>query len=258
MRYRLMFLAGVLGVTVPLMYGQTDPATLHMGTGAGTSCATGCAGDPNTFAGSTLDIYQNASGANAISSGNLLLIMAVPTGSAAPSITSETDYDPYTGSTTGGTTGSATLLATKTNWNTNSAELYTFMGLSGGDNSNSFKNVSGAESTDNPSLGTVTSFTVYEYQINSELDANGLANIGGSFALGTYAIAYGCQGTATFSGSVETCSGDPNPYDTPFTEGDLNDGHNITPEPSAIVLLGSSMIGIGAIIRRRRANRLAI
>jgi hypothetical protein len=29
-----------------------------------------------------------------------------------------------------------------------------------------------------------------------------------------------------------------------------------TPEPTAIVLLGSSMIGIGAIVRRRRRNRL--
>ena len=41
-------------------------STLHIGPGAGTACATGCAGDPNLLGtGDVLDIFQNSGGANA-------------------------------------------------------------------------------------------------------------------------------------------------------------------------------------------------
>src|SRR5579863_1398118 len=54
-----------------------DPATLHIGPGVGTICATGCSADPNLIgSGGTIDIYQNAGGAPAV--GSLLLILAVP------------------------------------------------------------------------------------------------------------------------------------------------------------------------------------
>ena len=55
-------------------------ATLHIGFGAGTPCATGCEGDPNVSGdglSDTFDIYQNAGGAeDAISP--VWLIIGVP------------------------------------------------------------------------------------------------------------------------------------------------------------------------------------
>src|SRR5437879_12920183 len=62
----------VLGlVLVALVYGApawadgvvyNDPANLHVGPGAGTACATGCAGDPNTISPTAFDIYYNSQG----------------------------------------------------------------------------------------------------------------------------------------------------------------------------------------------------
>src|ERR1700688_970602 len=57
---------------------KIDPATLHIGAGAGTPCAMGCAGDPNLIgSGNTVDVFQNSGGADTLSS-PLLLILAVP------------------------------------------------------------------------------------------------------------------------------------------------------------------------------------
>src|SRR6516225_7987912 len=37
----------------------SDPADLHVGTGAGTSCATGCGADPNTITSTAWDVFYN-------------------------------------------------------------------------------------------------------------------------------------------------------------------------------------------------------
>src|SRR4051794_10139138 len=80
-----------------------DPATLDIGSGAGTPCATGCAGDPNQITRKDFDVYQNSGAANALTS-PLLIILGIPdyTGTAK-SIRSVTAYSPYAGVATGGT-----------------------------------------------------------------------------------------------------------------------------------------------------------
>lgn len=54
------------------------------------------------------------------------------------------------------------------------------------------------------------------------------------------------------SGDVSGCANNSTYFvaETPTTNGNV-------PEPSAVVLFGSSMIGIGAIVRRRRASKVA-
>src|SRR5206468_4942070 len=53
-------------------------STLHIGPGAGTTCATGCAGDPNLLSGArNVDVYQNAGGAPTAAQ-PVLLILGVP------------------------------------------------------------------------------------------------------------------------------------------------------------------------------------
>src|SRR4051812_25125727 len=53
-------------------------STLHIGPGAGTKCAMGCAGDPNLIDGAmNVDIYQTSNGAAQLSQ-PVLLILGVP------------------------------------------------------------------------------------------------------------------------------------------------------------------------------------
>jgi len=269
MRKLLILGLALLSVFTWTAWGQLiDPATLHIGTGAGTPCATGCGGDPNQITQTQFDVYQNAAGANSLIS-PLLVILGIPnyTGTAL-TIQSVTEYSPYAGVATGGTTVSSFGLATTDlyggTWKTNttsaqavlntasgsSADAYSVLGLAGANSSNNFVNWSGFDAAHGV---TATSFGLYVYRINATLDANGMFNIvfNGSNKLpfGTIAIAYGCQGVSTSTG---TCDVNPNPYDTPFTEAGGVTGVPTTPEPSAIFLLGSSLLGIGAIWRKRQ------
>ena len=70
------FAAVVLVPSISMATTFIDPATLHIGTGAGTPCAVGCAGDPNDVPANHLDIYQNSGGAGSLNN-PVLLILAV-------------------------------------------------------------------------------------------------------------------------------------------------------------------------------------
>jgi hypothetical protein len=67
MMRKLCLLTLAVTITTLLASGSAKAnSTLHIGPGAGTACATGCAGDPNLLGtGDVLDIFQNSGGANA-------------------------------------------------------------------------------------------------------------------------------------------------------------------------------------------------
>src|SRR5207253_8993489 len=105
MRKLLILTLALLSVLTWTAWAQPiDPATLHIGTGAGTPCAQGCGFDPNQITQMNFDVFQNATGANSLTT-PLLVILGIPnyTGTAK-SIQSVTTYNPYAGVATGGTT----------------------------------------------------------------------------------------------------------------------------------------------------------
>ncbi|MHB8481138.1 MAG: PEP-CTERM sorting domain-containing protein [Nitrospiria bacterium] len=219
-------------------------STLHIGFGAGTTCAIGCGGDPNLSPGysNIFDVYQTSGGASSVNP--VLLIIGVPNQNAAnffsnSSITNLTSINAYPGGTTVssnpysylGYQGSLTA----------GKEVYgDILGLTGANNSNSFTNWQSTDLTDNTI--NAASFGIYEFSLGAGLGSKGLLNI--TFAnnvvpVGSYVIAYAGGGRKF--------------YDTPFTEAGLETGccNNSVPEPSSLLLIGSSLIGLAIWGRKK-------
>ena len=237
-----------------------DPATLHTGTGAGTSCATGgCyvkGGEVNGFTGNTIDIYQNSASASTLNN-PWLLILGVPNANnpalfSNASIGSVVSTNVYPGGTT--TTGSAAFgnggnpiygwsgngyAGSMTSGDVYHQSFFTNGHLSGNgiDASNSFGNWAGWDAAVNGV--NATSFGIYIFTINAPLSGQGLTNItfaDGVVPQGTFVVAYGNDGSHV--------------YVNPFTEAGLSET-TTTPEPASLALLGSGMLGLGGLVRKK-------
>lgn len=270
-RKSLIALLMLWSTTLPTAWAQTippllDPATLHIGPGAGTPCATGCAGDPNLVGTAGVDIYQNSGGAPNLFD-PVLLILGVPNSTGAPGslLSSVTYYNPYpggsptAGSGTYATTGQYGLLPVPTATgaggyfgsftSSSGGDVYSFLSLLGGNGSNNWTNWSGTDFTKNGI--TANNFGIYVYALSGPaLGPNGLIDIrfGGESGLskGTFAIAYG-----------EKCSTGPGNgcfYSTPFTEAGLSASTApaaAVPEPEIYAMMGIGLALMGFVARRR-------
>lgn len=228
-----------------------DPSTLHIGSGAGTGCATGCGGDPNLILGNTVDIFNQSGGSPQTEVPPVLLILGIPntTGNIAALLpTGVTFINPYPGgSTTFGSAATATAgtfgLKSAVSGNyfgnmTAGQEVYGFLTLTGPvNNSNSFTNWSGADLTINGI--TATGFGIYVFALSStaNLGPMGLINMtlaGLPLPKGIFVVAYG-----------QSAIGVPNAV--PFTESGLT----VIPEPGSMALFGTSLLALGGVLRRR-------
>ncbi|HEY3972733.1 MAG TPA: hypothetical protein VGM18_07000 [Candidatus Sulfotelmatobacter sp.] len=194
----------VLSVCLAGLSTAVGQSTLHIGPGAGTSCATGCGGDPNLLSGAwNVDIYQNSGGAPTAGE-PVLIILGVPSQydrrMPAMPITGVTSYNPYPNGT--GVAGTATFATGGTYGLINPVsngyfgimqpgqEVYSFLGLAGANKSNSFTNWAG-EDDEYVDL-TVTGFAIHVYAVTAELGPNGLINLSlvQKVPKGTYIVAY--------------------------------------------------------------------
>ena len=96
-------LGALLMMFLPIVQASAD-STLHIGAGAGTACAMGCAGDPNAIGnGNTIDIFQTSGGSKDTLGQPQLLILGIPNDTtnlfASDPISGVTYINPYPGGT---------------------------------------------------------------------------------------------------------------------------------------------------------------
>ena len=219
--YRKVWLIGLtLGLLLSVV-GTTawSGAVLHIGNPPNTG--TYLFGDEVRPISSTqLGILENGLGQLAIND-PLKLIIGVPGDSfSAPSINW----------VNGSASGSASAISGGT---FSSGEVYSFLGLSGGNNSNNFGNWAAADVAVNGL--TVTGFDMFYYNINgSGIIGGKTVNVtfGSAIPVGTFAVAYGLDSRQRV-------------LSTPFTESGL------VPEPSTLLLLGSGLIGLAGFGRKK-------
>ena len=216
-------------------------ATLHIGSGYGTPCATGgCPiyGTEVNNINSVLDIYQTSAGAPALSS-PVLLILGVANTTSASSAIENSVLNASLIDTSGHSTAVSTAFD-KYQGTMTSSNVYSFLELSGANKSNSFTNWSAAALAVDGIQAT--NFGIYVFSLNtSGFAGNDYLNIHTNLLPeGTFAVAYGTS--------------DGKAYSTPFTNAGMRDTPpRAVPEPMPLVLICLGLFGIAYLTKRKIA-----
>jgi len=216
---------------------QTDPQ-IYVCTG----CTKPAGNDPNLIDPNNITVGFASTSDTAVSP--LLIIVAVPNGGSAPTMSLPTGVNPYSATATSyGVTTSGNLTGSLDGTLSSGQDVYTQLKLSNANNSFNYTNLS---TFNNANGVAITSpYNLYVYGINYALTGT-TPLVGMDFtgiAQGSFVGGYACD---TFSATTQCASGSGLGA-TPFTNAGA-----VTPEPSSMLLFGTGLVALGGLLRRKK------
>jgi hypothetical protein len=231
MRKLLLAASAVFALSLPAQAATT----LHVST-SGTADA--ASQDPALILSNNQFFVRNVSNGQNSSAPTVLYLLR-PDGSVAPTIGSVE----LNGTTAVGFTQPVNL---NLDFNASSSDFYTFIGLTSGNNSISFANISTAFDTNFG--GHPTSFDVYQATINAGFNGQSFFEVNGSFPAGTVIVPFGTGGLFTSWTNTGLDTGGQCIGCGPGTQ------IGGVPEPSTWAMIILGFAGVGFMAYRRKSK----